>query len=134
MEFIEWRDEMSVGVRKFDEEHKQLIVFVNRLNQALKIGGAKKEIEGILTGLVKYTVIHFRHEEDYMKIYDYPEYLQHKKEHDDLTAQVSDFFERFKSGDAPFSIELLGFLRDWLTKHIMGSDMAYRDFFIQRGA
>lgn len=133
MEFIEWNEGLSVGVEKFNNEHKQLIKFINRLNQALKIGGASKEMEEILTGLVKYTVIHFTHEEDYMKIYDYPDYQAHKKQHDELTGQVTDFAERLKSGKASFSIELLNFLRDWLVNHIMGSDMKYREFFIQKG-
>ncbi len=133
MEFIEWNDGMSVGVEKFNGEHQQLIQFVNRLNQALKAGGARKELENILTGLVKYTAIHFTHEEEYMKIHDYPDYAAHKKEHDTLTAQVTDFFERFKSGSASFSLELLVFLKDWLVNHIMGTDMKYREFFTRKG-
>ncbi len=134
MEYIEWNDDLSVGVNKFDEEHRHLIKFINNLNQALQAGGATKTMEDILTGLIKYTVIHFRHEEDYMKIYDYPDYENHKKEHDKLTAEVSDFYERLRAGKSSFTIELLGFLRDWLTSHIMVSDKAYREFFKSRGA
>jgi hemerythrin len=133
MEFITWNDSLSVGVKQFDDEHKELISLVNRLNQALQIGGKQKAMEDILGSLARYTEIHFRHEEYYMKLYDYPAMPAHRKEHDDLTSQVIDFSERLKTGKASFSIELLIFLRDWLTKHILGSDMAYREFFISKG-
>jgi len=133
MEFIAWNDSMSVGVKTFDEEHKQLITLINKLNHSLTVGATQKTMYNILINLVKYTVIHFQHEEEYMALYDYPASAQHKKEHEDLKKQVTDFKDRLDSGKGAFSIELLIFLRDWLTKHILGSDMAYKDFFRSKG-
>ncbi len=133
MAFIEWSDGLSVGVEVFDKEHKQLINLVNNLSQALSSGSAKKTMEDILKSLVNYTKIHFRHEEEYMTLYDYPDYEKHKAEHDELTAQVMDFAERYQTGKVSFSLELMNFLKDWLTKHILGSDKKYRDFFLGKG-
>lgn len=133
MEFIEWNDSLSVGVSVFDKEHKQLISLVNKLNHALAAGSAKKTMEDILKSLVNYTKIHFKHEEEYMTLYDYPEYSKHKQEHDALTSQVMDFAQRYESGKASFSLELMNFLKDWLVKHIMGSDMQYKEFFRSKG-
>lgn len=133
MEFIEWNDSLSVGIEVFDKEHKQLVGMVNKLNNALATGSAKKTMEEILTSLIKYTQIHFKHEEDYMTLYDYPEYLKHKKEHEELTKQVLEFNERYRSGKVAFSLELMNFLREWLIKHIMGSDMKFKDFFKAKG-
>jgi hemerythrin len=133
MDIITWSESLSVGVKRFDDEHKQLINIVNRLNNALLIGGSPKTMEHVLDGLVDYTVVHFRHEEEYMTKFSYPEYASHKKEHDDLTGQVSDFRDRYRSGKVTFSLELMNFLRDWLTNHIMGSDKKYKDFFTGKG-
>ena len=133
MDFIEWNDSLSVGVSVFDKEHKQLIALVNKLNQALAAGSAKKTMEDILRSLVNYTKIHFKHEEEYMTLYDYPEYAKHKAEHDDLTRQVMEFSERYSTGKTSFSLELMNFLKDWLTKHILGSDKKYKDFFQSKG-
>ncbi|MCX7680208.1 MAG: bacteriohemerythrin [Spirochaetes bacterium] len=133
MNFIEWNDSLSVGVEVFDKEHKQLVSLVNKLNSALAAGSAKKTMEDILQSLVRYTQIHFKHEEEYMLLYDYPEYTHHKKEHEDLTAQVLDFHERYRSGKVSFSLELMKFLKDWLTNHILGSDMKYKNFFSAKG-
>ncbi|MEJ5362104.1 MAG: bacteriohemerythrin [Spirochaetota bacterium] len=129
MEFIEWGEHLSVGVKVFDNEHKQLVSLVNKLNQALLAGSAKKTMEEILQNLVNYTKIHFKHEEDYMVLYDYPEYEKHKKEHNALTDQVMDFYTRYQAGKTVFSLELMNFLKDWLTNHILISDKKYKDFF-----
>ena len=133
MEFIEWNDAMSVGVKYFDDEHKQLITLLNNLNHSLSIRATQKTMSDILVNLVKYTVIHFKHEEEYMALYDYPAIIQHKKEHEELTRQVLEFKERLDEGKGSFSIELLTFLRDWLTNHILGSDMVYKEFFHGKG-
>ncbi|HNR89429.1 MAG TPA: bacteriohemerythrin [Spirochaetota bacterium] len=133
MDYIQWSDNLSVGVQVFDEEHKNLVGFVNRLNNALTIGSAKKTMEEILSSLIRYTIIHFKHEEDYMALHGYPALEKHRAEHEALKAQVADFHERFVAGKTTFSLELMTFLRDWLTNHILGSDMAYRGFFNERG-
>jgi len=129
METIVWTDKISVGVKTFDEEHKELIGFINRLNQALQIKSAQKTMEEILTGLINYTRIHFGHEEEAMIKHLYPDYANHKKEHDNLTAQVTDFHERLKSGKSLFSLELMDFLSSWLLNHIQKTDMNYKTFF-----
>ena len=133
MEFISWNDAMSVGVEKFDSEHRQLVDLVNELNHALTVGAARVKLSGILDRLVKYTVIHFGHEEEYMALYDYPQTESHRKEHSALTAKVAEFQERLANGKDSFSIELIVFLRDWLVNHILGTDMAYKEFFRAKG-
>lgn len=132
MNYITWSEDMSVGVTAFDNEHKQLIDFVNKLNHAIQAGSTGKTTGEILHGLIRYTKIHFKHEEDYMVLYDYPGLAGHRKEHDALTSQVADFYDRFTAGKATFTIELMKFLRDWLTGHIMGVDMKYKAFFKEK--
>ncbi len=133
MDTILWNSDLSVGIRQFDEEHRHLIDLINKLNQALMIGSAPKTMEEILSGLVDYTVIHFKHEEDLMTQYGYPRYDQHRNEHISLTSQVIDFQTRLKEGRASFSLELMHFLSEWLIKHIQMSDKHYKEFFSGKG-
>ena len=133
MQFIEWKESMSVGVKAFDEEHRQLIEQINKLNQSLSVGAGARTMHIILDSLVSYTAIHFAHEEEYMRLYDYPSYEEHRREHEELKAQVADYSERLSSGKSSFSLELLTFLRDWLTNHIMKTDRQYREFFAGKG-
>ncbi len=132
MEYIEWISDYSVGVSQFDEEHKQLIKFINNLNSSVLAGSAHFTMKEILTSLVNYTKIHFKHEEDFMLLYDYPNRENHKKEHDDLTKQVTEFYDEFLSGKSKITLALLKFLSDWLVNHILGSDMAYKNFFMSK--
>jgi hemerythrin len=37
------------------------------------------------------------------------------------------------TGDFMIGVEVLAFLKDWLTNHIMKSDMAYSDFLVSKG-
>ncbi|MGL4369105.1 MAG: bacteriohemerythrin [Spirochaetota bacterium] len=133
MDFISWNEAMSVGVERFDSEHRQLVDMVNILNHALTVGAAQKVMIDTLDRLVKYTVIHFKHEEEYMALYDYPQIENHKKEHAVLTSKVAEFQERLESGKGSFSLELMVFLRDWLVNHILGTDMIYKEFFRSKG-
>lgn len=132
MDFISWSDKFSVGVSRFDEEHKHLISLINKLNQAIQVGTAKKTMEEALNELANYTAVHFKHEEENMLKYNYPGYEKQKQEHDGLKRKVGDFNDRYKAGSAAFSLELISFLKDWLTGHILGSDMQYKEFFADK--
>lgn len=126
MQPIVWNEKLSVGVKLFDEEHKQLISYINRLNNALEIRSTQKTMEEILTGLFDYTKSHFKDEEMAMIKYEYPDFTNHKIEHDKLTKQVYDFKDRLKTGKTSFSLELMQFLSDWLINHIQDTDMKYK--------
>ena len=89
-------------------------------------------MEEILVGLVNYTKIHFKREEEAMFKYDYPDYVKHKKEHDSLTSRVTEFHERLEEGKSTFSLELMDFLSDWLINHIQKIDMNYKNFFADK--
>ncbi|MBK6608850.1 MAG: hemerythrin family protein [Leptospiraceae bacterium] len=130
METIIWDEKLlSVGVMQFDNEHKFLIKYLNELNDAIKIGSSQTIMEEILVKIMHYTKSHFAHEEKYMTRYNYPGYEAHRQEHAMLTEQVSEFYKRFTEKKASFSLELIRFLYGWLTKHILGTDMKYKEFF-----
>ena len=133
MDYMTWTKDMSVGVKKFDEEHMALIKIINMLNTAITSKDPKSRLDEILANLASYTVTHFDHEEELMEKYGYPGYQEHKKQHSELTSQVNDYIARLKEGKASFSIELMSFLRDWLVNHINGSDKMYWEFFRSKG-
>ncbi len=131
MAFIEWSDEYSVGIKQFNDDHRELIKIVNELHSGLisKLGIA--QMTYIMGSLVNYTVSHFAREEKYMVKYNYPDYDAHKNEHEKLLNKVREYSRMLEDGQTSFSIELMSFLRDWLVNHIQGCDMKYREFFKQ---
>ena len=129
MAYREWKNEYDVAVKLFNDDHKELFGFLKQLHQGLVAGFGISDMSFILDGLVNYTVNHFKREERLMLKHNYPEYEIHKKEHDDLLNQVGEFVTDFKVGKKAFSLELLSFLDNWVTDHILGSDMKYKPFF-----
>lgn len=133
MALLNWSDNYSVRVREIDTQHKKLIDLINTLHDGMKSGKGKEVLGGILNELVAYTVYHFGFEEKLFDKYGYPETIIHKRNHADLIAQVKKFVDSYNSGDGVLTIELMNFLRDWLTQHIAGSDKKYSDFFNGKG-
>jgi len=133
MAFINWTEELSVGVTLFDNDHKELIALANRLHDSITVGSQHGVLAPILNELVKYTIFHFGHEEGMMLQYAYPEYEKHKKEHDSLIDKVQDYNNQVAEGKTSISLSLIGFLKDWLVNHIMGSDKEYKEFFVKKG-
>ncbi len=133
MDYIKWTDELSVGVKLFDDDHKKLVELINDLNQLIIVGDKTSALEKALAGLILYTKKHFGNEEAFMVKHEYPAYENHRAEHTALTEKVIDFQKRLESGKANFSLELITFLRDWLINHIKGTDMQYKKFFNSKG-
>lgn len=125
MALIEWSDKMSVGVESIDEQHKKLVNMINALNDALVRGEADAVLVKIFDGLAVYTQKHFQYEEQLFAEHGYPMAADHKAEHDALIAQVVELKTKLDAGSAMIGIELMKFLKGWLTNHILKSDMAY---------
>jgi hemerythrin len=133
MAFISWDDSLDVGVSQFNEDHRRLVAFINDLHGGIVSGIGISQMTYILDGLIDYTKNHFAREEEMMAKHDYPDIKAHLREHYELMKQVAEFSARLKEGKASFTLELMSFLKDWLVKHIKGTDMKYRDFFAGKG-
>lgn len=133
MAFMAWSDNMSVGITELDAQHKKLLGYLNQLFDAMSAGQGASSLKPILDGLVQYTLTHFSTEERYMQEYQYPSYAEQKKEHEELTRKVCELKDRFNNGKTMLSVEMLNFLKNWLTAHIQGSDKRYSAFFREKG-
>lgn len=129
MSYVEWKNEYNVGVKSFNDDHKRLFGYLNELHSGLSAGFKVSEMQYIVKGLVEYTQTHFKREEKLMMKYNYPEFEKHKEEHDNLLKEVGEFNEDFIAGKKSFSFALLEFLHDWVSNHILQTDMKYKEFF-----
>ncbi len=132
-ELIRWSPDLSVGVQRFDEQHRQLVTLINRLFNALREGRGDTVCVPILEELAAYTQNHFAAEEHQMSVHNYPDQENHKKAHADLLQRVVSFQEELKTGRSMLSIDLMNFLKSWLINHIQGTDKHYGPFFRGRG-
>jgi hemerythrin-like metal-binding protein len=133
MAIMSWSGKLSVGVERFDNEHKKLVEKLNGLHDELLRANAAGTMGTLLSDLVKYAQTHFLGEEAYFSEYHYPGALSHKIEHDAFRKKANDLEQAHRAGKTNLYLETLTFLKDWLTNHIMGTDMRYKDFFQSRG-
>ncbi len=133
MALINWTADFSVKVNEIDEQHKVLVGFVNDLHDAMKVGKGKEVIDDIISGLVEYTLFHFGHEENLMKKTGYSEYSQHLQEHKKLVESVTKYKSDLKNGSMTSPIEIMNFLKSWLTNHILKTDKKYSAHFNSKG-
>ena len=133
MALFVWTNDFSVNVKEIDEQHKKLIGMINDLHAAMLSGKAKEVIGPILNGLVDYTKSHFATEEQLMTKHQYTGYLSLKAAHDALTKQVMDLKTKFSEGKSLITMDIMTFLKDWLTKHIQETDKKYTSFFNGKG-
>jgi hemerythrin len=134
MPLMTWTEKMSVGVKLLDEDHKKLVGMVNQLYDGICTGKGKESLGPILDGLIQYTQVHFAHEEEFFLKTGYAAAAAHKHEHDALTRQVLEVQSKFKAGPgATLSLEVMNFLKEWLVKHIQGSDQKYGPHLNARG-
>lgn len=122
---FEWKDEYRVHVLSVDAQHQNLFRMAGELHAAMATGQARSVLAKTLDRLLQYTAMHFAHEERLMRIHNYPDLPAHQAEHEALTSQVLKFQADFQNGRTTVTIQLMYFLKDWLEKHIMGSDKKY---------
>jgi hemerythrin-like metal-binding protein len=133
MALLTWQDKYSVGIRQIDDQHKQLITMINDLNDAMLAGKGKDVLMQVLNKLATYCVSHFAVEEKLFDTHAYPETADHKEKHHKMTAKVKALMGEVQSGKSTISIEVMNFLKNWLDKHIMETDMKYSPYLISKG-
>jgi hemerythrin len=128
---VMWNDAYSVGVKLIDDQHKGLIALTNELAKGCQKGGDEAEIYFMkaIQGAVKYVKIHFTTEEIIMERLHYPEFLIHKKEHEDFVAEVLRDVKEFEQGKKIVPMAFVKYLQDWVLTHIAKSDKKYGVFF-----
>jgi len=128
-----WTEDDSVNIEEIDLQHQKMFAIINELYQAMLEKKSQAVIGGVLDQLLEYTGSHFSYEEKLMEKYDYPGLSEHKKLHADFAQKVLDSHKDHQEGKFIMSIKFMGFLKDWLVKHIRGTDKLYADFLNSEG-
>lgn len=133
MEPIQWSDNFSVGVRQFDEQHKQLIRMLNRIAADPDAGTRSETISDLLNSMTNYAQVHFEAEEVLMIQYGYPQLKEHADQHNTFRRKTVELCMDTMNRVEAVPESILQYLRDWLIGHILQSDMAYKPFFREHG-
>ena len=121
---IVWIPEYSVGNKELDEQHKALFAMTNDFfNQ-----NDKKSAIALFQNLSSYIDLHFEAEESLMRQINYPETDEHVQSHDKLRAKFIQIQDKLDDYDIDLQHKIAMFLYNWLSKHILKSDMKYKAY------
>lgn len=124
--FFPWVDDLSVGVHRMDDQHKVLLRLINRVADLSESGVGGAAVRIVLGQLVDYTKFHFQDEEKLMRDAGYPEVDVHAKVHEAFVAEVGRLVAAATaSTETVDGSALLPLLKDWLVRHIQGTDKKY---------
>lgn len=126
MDYIRWKDDFSVDIKIIDDQHKELFRLVNDFYNNIMNKSNKEAIWKVIDELETYVYKHFATEETMMQEANYPDYKNHKAEHESFKEKVIDFKQRYKEGRLLLSIEVTRFIKDWISVHIMQTDHQYK--------
>ena len=130
MAFIEWNDaDYSVDVREIDKQHKTLVGLINDYHASMKGDKDKAHMKKLLDSLAAYTAAHFKVEEKF----SYEGADAHKREHKKFLADVTAYIDKVEAGKMILPLEVCGFLREWLLKHIQETNSKYVPLFKENG-
>ncbi len=133
MKSFEWDDKYDVGVRRFNEQHMQLIKILNEVYVAMNDKQDKLAVAQILNNLLAYSKQHLVEEEACLKENKYPDYINHKNLHENFINKLTQFCNDFRSDKFSLHFEIAVFLKNWITNHIMIVDKEYTDFLHSKG-
>lgn len=123
MAYLTWSADLDTGIGEIDNQHKQIMDFINRLDDARQHAD-RAAIISVVDDLVEYSLSHFAFEECLLEDAGYEFVRGHKKVHELFVRRVSGFQERLQRGD-DISHELHSLLYRWLFSHIRHDDHAY---------
>jgi hemerythrin-like metal-binding protein len=125
----QWKTSWNTGVKKFDDEHKRILEFIDEIEAEGMFG---PNIGKIFDDVIKYAEYHFSEEEKTLKEYKYPRYKAQQKAHKELIKQLVDVRKFHKKNDR-FNVEPKGFLLKWLITHIQTEDKLYTGHLAKAG-
>ena len=125
-----WSSKYSVKVPVIDNQHKEIFRLIEELTEAVK---QNIEIDKSYTiaRLEVYSLYHFTTEEHLMKKYNYPEIEDHLNEHKKFRVKILRFKNVFldsKDEDDKIAWEIIDYLEDWITSHILVTDKKYSPY------
>ena len=130
---IVWEDSWSVGIEDIDDDHKKLVLLIQKLFGALISAQGAEYVKTVFFELIDYTRYHFEREEEIYEKYNYHELEHHKQLQQDLIQQVLDISKDIisRGQTEQISDEFYEFLKHWLVDHILEEDLKFKTFLEQ---
>lgn len=131
--FLDWKEEWSTGIPDIDATHKTITNKLNRLfnmsNNPLGESENNRQLERALSELQELTRQHFQSEEETMRSFNYPQFSNHKREHQILLAELSQLIRDIKNKGLALNQHLQNDLKHWFIAHTLICDKSFAKYY-----
>jgi len=126
---IQWKKEYLVGHPLIDFDHQTLVTITNELFANVENGVGRDAVEDTMRNLNDYIERHFAREESLFLDSEYPQAQAHMKKHREIEKVFREIEAAYKQDPRSIDLdEVLDFLKNWLTRHILRTDRDYMPF------
>jgi len=134
---FEWKERYNLGIEEIDKQHKRLFEIGAKVYDIAILNNSfdhYDEIMKVLDELLEYTEYHFKYEEELMKKYDYTDYDQQQHDHTFYVNKIKSISSKDVDNNQHKTImEIVDFLSEWISSHILFSDRSYANYFKEKG-
>ena len=128
MDFLEWKQDFSVGLPQMDNEHKMMFSLINDLNGRIHSGEGHVSLSYIFTSMKAYSSYHFSSEEELLATVNYPELSTQQQSHEGFIKRISEFEEDMLNREVDIAPKVMNFLKVWWVGHIQNEDKKYAEY------
>ncbi|KZL91506.1 bacteriohemerythrin [Clostridium magnum] len=134
---FKWKEDYCLNIDEIDAQHKRLLEIGDEVYDIAILDDGYDHYDEIMTvidKLLEYTEYHFSYEEKMLKELNYKELHDQEEEHYYYIYKIKSIASREDIDDNQRKtiLELLDFLSQWITNHIMVSDRKYADYLKQK--
>lgn len=133
MALLVWSSVYEIGVEAIDNQHKHMIELSNRLYEALTELRGEAALAALFDELREHVAVHFASEEEYMASIGYPHLEEQRQQHEELERRTLELAEAHRQGRRHLSPEVMHFLRDWITEHLLHYDRRIGEYVREQG-
>lgn len=124
MKIFGWDKDFEVGIKKFDENNKIIIVLLNQLVKILHEEQMNPEFHKIFATLLLYARKEFDLEESFMKKTHYKLATLHINQHNEFMNRMDHFSNQYLMGEKP-AFEFHKYALKWVENHIKITDKKF---------
>jgi hemerythrin len=114
---IAWDSKYEIGVERIDFEHRIFVGLIKDLHDAVQAGQPRSKLRRIVDEIRLYAAFHFLSEENIMLDNEFPDYVEHREEHQRLLSLLADHAHAFATDESRSGEEIVEFVFEWFALH-----------------
>ncbi len=119
---FQWKDKYKIDHKQIDSDNQKIFNLVHKALDMPK-ENKKENIKEIVFELYSYMQEHFKNEEAYLQYINFPDFENHKKQHENIIDEANTFIKSIpKLSIEQFERNLIEYIDIWVINHIITED------------